>query len=289
MKIVYMGSSTTLSYVLLRALIESGRMVRTVAIEGEHKSAPHNSNLPVIVECSTSLSSLALAHGIPLIELTDGSPATVERLTLIAPDVILVSCFARKLPDNVVSIPRCGCFNLHPSLLPSFRGPAPVFWQLRAGIVPFGVSLHCVSAQVDAGDIVAQARVTIPDGANGQQAGGLLAEAGSRLIDATLRAIECDSLQRRAQSHSDASYQRFPTPDDYEVSTRWTARRIYNFICATRAPGIFFPCEVDNRVYRLTEAKSYRDWGHIRTAVEGNNISINCIRGVVEAVYTARG
>ena len=287
MKIVYIGSSSALSYVPLRALIESERMVCAIAVAGHHKPAPHNRNFPVLIEHSTSLASLALMHGIALIELTGDWQAAVERITQIAPDVILVSCFGRKLPDNVVSIPRCGCFNMHPSLLPSFRGPAPVFWQFRSGTDPLGISVHCVSSQIDAGNIVAQTRVTMPDGVNWNQANGLLAEAGSRLIDTTLRAIECGSLQPRAQSHSDVSYQRCPTPDDYAVGTDWTAKRMYNFICATRAPGIVFPCEIDGRTYRLTEAKSYRDRGQIRTTVEGNNISINCSRGVVEAMYAA--
>jgi methionyl-tRNA formyltransferase len=284
-KIVYIGSSTALSYVPLRALIESGRLVDAVAMEGKHRLARQNRNFPVLVEHSTSLASLALVHSIPLIELTGDWLAAVQKLTHIAPDVILVSCFGRKLPDNLVSIPRYGCFNLHPSLLPAFRGPASVFWQFRAGTEPFGISLHCVSPQIDAGDIVAQARVTIPDGVDHQQAVCLLAEAGSRLIEATLHEIERGLLRRTPQSHSNASYQKLPTPNDYAVSTRWTARRMYNFICATRAPGIVFPCEVDGRIYRLTEAKSYRDGGEVRSTAKGSNISVNCSRGVVEAVY----
>ena len=289
MKIVYIGSSTPLSYLPLRVLIESGRVVCAIAVEGHHRPAPHQRSLPVVVEGSRSLASLALMHDIPLIELTDDWPVAVKQLTQIAPDVILVSCFGRKFPDELISIPRWGCFNLHPSWLPAFRGPAPVFWQIRAGIEPLGISLHCVSSKIDAGDIVAQAHVTVPDGANLLQVGGLLAEAGSRLIEATLHEIECGSLQRTPQVHSEASYQKLPTPGDYVVSTRWTARRMYNFICATRAPGIVFPCEVDGRIYRLTEAKSFCDSGDVRSSVEGHNISINCNRGAIEAMYAVAG
>ena len=260
-------------------------MVCAVAMEGHHRPSPRKLSLPVVVEGSRSLASLALMHNIPLIELTDEWPIAVERLTQIAPDVILVSCFGRKLPNELISIPQRDCFNLHPSWLPAFRGPAPVFWQIRAGIESLGLTLHCVSSSIDAGDIVRQSRVTAPDGSNWVQIESLLAEEGSRLIEATLREIECGSLQRTPQAHSDASYQKLPTPDDYVVSTCWTARRMYNFICATRAPGIVFPCEVDGRIYRLTEAKSFRDTGDIRSMVEGNKISINCSRGFIKAVH----
>jgi len=286
-KIVYIGSSSALSYIPLRALIESDRSVDVVAVGSQHTPAHYNSKFPVRVACSTAIESLALRHGIALIELSGDWSAVVEQLTRVGPDVILVSCFGRKLPDNIISIPRYGCFNLHPSLLPSFRGPRPVFWQFRAGAEPLGISLHCVSAEIDAGDIVAQSRVTIPDGFNGRQADSLLAKAGSRLIEATLRSIACGSLQRYAQSHGESSYQGFPSADDYAVSRRWTARRMYNFICATRAPGIVFPCEIDGRIYRLTEALSYRDEGRVQTAAEGNTVWVNCSRGVVEAVCAA--
>ena len=290
-KIVYIGSPSSLSYIPLRALIAAGRSVVAIAVEGQRKSALHNPKFPVLVERSTALASLALLHAIPLIELVGDWSVAVERLARIAPDVILVSCFGRKLPDNIVSIPRYGCFNLHPSLLPTFRGPAPVFWQFRAGVESFGISLHWVTAEIDAGDVVAQTRVTMPDGVNGHHANSRLAEAGSRLVEATMCSIEGGSLKRCAQSHGDASYQGFPSPDDYAVNTRWTARRMYNFICATRSPGIVFPSGVDGRIYRLTEAKSYRDGGRVGvgTAVEGSIISINCRPGVVEAVCAAGG
>ena len=289
MKIVYIGSSSTLSYIPLRRLIAAGHLVAAIAVEAPRKAAPRNPKFPVLAESSTSLASLALLHRIPLIELAEDWSVTVERLVRITPDVILVSCFGRKLPDNIVSIPRYGCFNLHPSLLPTFRGPVPVFWQFRADVRSLGISLHCVTAEIDAGDVVAQTRVTMPDGVSGQQAEGLLAEAGSLLVEAALHAVGCGSLQRRAQSHGDASYQGFPLPDDYAVSTRWTARRMYNFICATRSPGVVFPCEINGRIYRLTEARSYRDRGQVGTAVEGSIISISCRRGVVEAVFATGG
>jgi len=274
-----------MSYVPLRTLIESGRTVAAVGCQLE--PAPYNAKIPVFAEHSDSITSLALLHDIPLVELTGDWSLAVERLARISPDVILVSCFGRKLPRDIVSIPRHGCFNLHPSPLPRFRGPAPVFWQFRAGVESFGISVHYASAEIDAGDIVAQTRVTMPDGVNGRQADGLLAEAGSALIGSTLCSIENGLLKRRAQSQIDASYQGFPSSDDYAVSTRWTAKRMYNFICATRASGIIFPCAVDDRAYRLIGAKYYCNEGVDRAAADDNAISIKCSGGSVEAICMA--
>jgi methionyl-tRNA formyltransferase len=286
-KIVYIGSSTILSYIPLRTLIASGRSVDAIAVWGQNFRTPDNPKFPLLIENSTSLVSLSLEYGIPLIELTGDWLSAQKQLVSIAPDLILVACFGQKLPDDIVSTARYGCFNLHPSLLPGFRGPAPVFWQFRQGVNSYGVSLHRVSPQLDGGEIVDQVVLNFPDGINRQRVDTLLAGAGSRLFEAVLRSIEHGSLRSRAQSHIEASYQSYPSAVDYTVSTRWTARRIYNFICATRAPGIVFPCEVDGRTYRLTEAKSYRDEGGVSSSIKGNSISINCSRGVVEALWLA--
>jgi len=283
-KIVYIGSSTTLSYIPLHALIESGHSIDAIAVWGQGNIEPDNPKFPVLIEGSHSLATLAAAHAIPLIGLTGDWLTAARQFVSIAPDVILVSCFGRKLPEDIISIARHGCFNLHPSPLPLFRGPAPVFWQFRAGVESLGVSLHYVSSRFDAGDIVAQARVAIPDGVDGGHADSLLATAGSRLFETMLRSLECGSLQRQPQSHVEASYQGFPSPADYAVSTRWTARRMYNFICAIRAPGVAFSCGVDGRVYQLTEANSYSDTIADRTTVMGDKLSIACSGGVVEAV-----
>jgi len=232
-----------------------------------------------------SIASLARLHSIPVVKLSGLWSQSLDEIGKYSPDVIVVSCFDRKLPDSVLSIPRIACFNLHPSLLPAYRGPVPLFWQFRAGVKKFGITLHRMSTQLDAGNIVAQTTVAMPDGVSGQQASGLLAEAGSELLVRNLSKFKRDELIGSPQDERCASYQGFPSPSDYAVSVTWSAKRMYNFICATRDRGVLYPCQVDRRVYWLLGVDSWQEIGKSTVVISGNTITIPCSRGFVTARF----
>jgi len=235
-----------------------------------------------------SIASLARQHDIPVIRLSGLWSQSVDEIGGYSPDVIIVSCFARRLPDSVLSIPGIGCFNLHPSLLPAYRGPMPLFWQFRAGAKEFGITLHRMSSQLDAGNIVAQTTVAMPDGVSGQRASVLLAEAGGELLVRTLSDFRRDEFIGCPQDEHCASYQGFPSPSDYAVSVTWSAKRLYNFICATRGGGVFYPCRLDGRVYRLLEVDSCQETVDSGVVINGGNtITIPCSRGFVTARFQA--
>ncbi len=94
----------------------------------------------------------------------------------------MVACFSFVLPPALLQAPRLGCYNLHPSLLPGYRGPAPLFWQRRLGEEQTGVTLHRMTPAVDAGEIVAQVGVPLPDGSSAAQADALTAQVGAGLM-----------------------------------------------------------------------------------------------------------
>ena len=232
-----------------------------------------------------TIASLARLHHIPLIELSPLWLQGVDQIAKYSPDIIIVSCFARRLPDAVLAIPGIGCFNLHPSLLPAYRGPVPLFWQFRAGVGAFGITLHRMSSQLDAGNIVAQTTLAMPDGVSAQRASLLLAAAGGELLVQALSNSRQDELIGSPQDERYASYQGFPSPSDYAVSVTWPAKRLYNFICATRDRGVRYPCRVDNRVYWLLEADAWQETGDTGLVINGDTITIPCSRGFVTARF----
>ena len=234
-----------------------------------------------------SIASLARLHSIPVIKLSGLWSQGVDEIGKYSPDIILVSCFARRLPDSVLSIPGIGCFNLHPSLLPAYRGPVPLFWQFRAGVKEFGITLHRMSSQLDAGNIVVQTTLAMPDGVSAQRASVLLAEAGSELLVRTLSKFTRGESIGSAQDERCASYQGFPSPSDYSVSVSWSAKRLYNFICATRERGMLYPCRVNHRVYWLREVDSWQETGDTGVVINGNTMTIPCSRGLVTARFQA--
>jgi methionyl-tRNA formyltransferase len=174
----------------------------------------------------------ASSRGIPVFSWSTGDPLP-EAVRDPRPDLILVACFPRRLPPEVVGLARWDCLNLHPSLLPRYRGPAPLFWQLRAGETETGVTLHRITARLDAGELIAQRRVALPEGASGSELEGLLGEEGGGLLLETVAAAPGGALFARPQDEALASHQPLPAPPDFEVPTTWSARRAFNFIRGT--------------------------------------------------------
>ena len=287
LKILYIGSVGPLSTIPLQRLLGCGESVVAVAVAADHASDQPQRSIPVMTEQQGSIVSLARLHTIPIIVLSSSWTQSANELAKYAPDIIVVSCFAQKLPESVLSIPLVDCFNLHPSLLPAFRGPAPLFWQFRAGVEQFGITLHRMSAQFDSGDIIAQSRVFMPDGASGKRASELLAEAGGELLIQTLSNTAAEEWGTYPQDAQQASYQGFPSPSDYEVSVSWPARRLYNFICATRDRGLPYRCKVDDRVYWLLAVDSWQQTSNSGVVISGNTITIPCGRGSVTARFQA--
>jgi methionyl-tRNA formyltransferase len=285
MNVLFTGSAGPLSVLPLRALCDAGHRPCAVAVDAGDNRLSQRRDIPLVSENQDSLESFALLHDLPLIRLSRDAGDAAQQIRAYSPNIVFVSCFARKIPHEVLSVPAIGCFNLHPSALPAYRGPDPVFWQFREGVNPMGVTLHQMSAQLDAGDIVDQTLVAMPDGITLRQASRLLAEAGGRLlVDALLRRGR-SGWSGRAQQEEGASYRGFPAHSDYAVSTRWPAQRLFNFMRATRGEGIVYPCKVDTQTFSLVEAISFQKTGAARLHVQGDEVILPCRSGFIRARF----
>ena len=117
----------------------------------------------------------------PVLEVGWVDAAGLRALDALEPDVAAIACFPWLFSRPWRDRPPRGCVNLHPSLLPAYRGPAPLFWQFRAGETRTGVSLHVVDGGADTGSVIAQEAVPFPDGIDTAGAEALTARAGARL------------------------------------------------------------------------------------------------------------
>ncbi len=280
MKIIYIGSSGSLSLIPLQALINSKHEVCAIAFDNEVSS---NFN----VTTPNTIQSLALYNSTPLIRFNKNYTKVHSQLGSFQADVILVSCYARKLPQSILSIATRGCFNIHPSLLPAYRGPTPLFWQFREGVSEFGVTVHRMDEKFDTGAIISQQKIVMQDAVYINQATDFLANVASDLILHTLDDIENSNLVEMPQNNLTASYQSFPEIDDYIVSTLWTAKRIYNFINAYKESEVSFLCEVNGKMFRLINAYSYQDKPYDNmngktTLQEGDKISFACQNSYIQ-------
>ena len=191
-------------------------------------------------EQESELAALAKSAGLPLLvqPLRDSVEYAqfVDRVRSLAPELILVDLYSMLLPPEVLAIPRLGGVNVHYAPLPRYRGPNPIQWALINNEHQAGVTLHCMTGDFDAGDILAQALVPIRfddtwmdvTARIDRVAEPLIAEQVPRLLDGT--------AVRRPQADAEAS--RFPrrTEEDGRIDWSHGVLEIYNLIRALVAP-----------------------------------------------------
>lgn len=157
-------------------------------------------------------------------------------LSGLEPDLILVTGFPRLLPPEVLAIPRLGCVNAHPALLPAYRGPDPMFWQFYNGEPALGLTLHRMDGAFDTGAILAQGSTPIgPDETPDDVYPRLFEIAPSLIITALEKVITGDP--GTPQDPARASYAPIPSLDDRRVDWTRTAEQIYNQIRACYGSG----------------------------------------------------
>ncbi len=279
MNIIYIGSSSLLSKLPLIALLKTKHIISAIALNETRHS-------DINVTTQDSLQLLALDNNIPVIHLNTITEEVILKLKAFKPDIIIVSCYGKRLHQSILSIPEKGCINIHPSLLPKFRGPDPLFWQYREGVSDFGVTLHRMTQDFDAGNILQQMKVWVPDGLNINEVNNIIAQSASELLINVLVQLENNLVEEIQQKHDLASYQTFPVIADYSVSPKWSVKRIYNFINAFKGPGIYFTCEINEKKYKLINASSYQ--GHPYCNMENkkvwtddDKITIKCEDGYI--------
>ena len=181
-----------------------------------------------------------------------------QRLKKLNPDVVCVACFDKRISAELLAIPRHGFLNLHPSLLPDYRGPAPLFWQLRAGEPWTGVTVHWMDADLDTGDIAGQRRTPLPPGITGPELDRLLGTLGGELLVSVLTELEAGQVARWPQRPG-GSYHTWPRLEDFRLDTGWPARRAYNFMRGTAEWMQPYPVTVDGTELHLGSALEYSE------------------------------
>jgi methionyl-tRNA formyltransferase len=179
---------------------------------------------------STPVKGFALQHNLPLLQPENlKDRAFISEVQQLAPDLMVIVAF-RILPREVYTIPPFGAFNLHASLLPKYRGAAPINWAIIKGEKESGVTTFFLQDKVDTGSVLLQARVKIDEEETAGELHDVLSDVGAEIVLQTVRLIERGKAQPLVQDESRAC----PAPkifkDDCRINWVQSSQQVHDFI-----------------------------------------------------------
>lgn len=201
MKIVFFGTPDFAAVVLERVIAEGYEVATVVTQPDKPKGRSGGLAMPPVKEA-------ALQHAIPVLQPVKikGNDEFYEEMKVIAPDIAVVVAFGQILPQSLLVLPQYGCINVHASLLPAYRGAAPIQWAVIDGLATTGVTTMQMDTGVDTGDILMQAELSLAPKETGGSLFEKLSMLGADLLIQTLQALTAGNLQRTPQDDSRSSY-----------------------------------------------------------------------------------
>lgn len=202
MKVIFMGTPD-FSVGTLEALIEAGHEV-VLAVTQPDKPKGRGGKMQF-----TPVKEAAVAHGIPVFQPVKIREASaVEELRKYDADIMVVIAFGQILPKEILEMTPYGCVNVHASLLPSYRGAAPIQWAVINGDKVSGVTTMQMNEGLDTGDMIMKTEVPLAENETGGSLHDKLAEAGAKLCVETLKALEEKTATWEKQGESPTEYAR---------------------------------------------------------------------------------
>ncbi len=169
----------------------------------------------------------ARAHGVPVVQPDSiRTREVLERLRTWQPDLIVVAAYGKILPAAVLALPRGGCINVHASLLPKYRGAAPIQWAIARGEMQTGVTIMQINDKMDAGDILLQKTVALKSDETGGSLHDTLATLGAHALIEAIAALKAGKLTAIPQDERAATYAPRLRKEDGEIDWSQPAVRI---------------------------------------------------------------
>jgi methionyl-tRNA formyltransferase len=207
MKVVYMGTPD-FAVNTLEAVVKAGHEVLLVVTQPD-KAKGRGKKMVF-----TPVKEKALEYNLPVSQPERvRDEAFMDELERLKPDVIVVAAFGQILPERILNIPRYGCINVHASLLPAYRGAAPIQWAVIDGLEETGITIMYMEKGLDTGDIICQRRVKLSPEETGGSLFERLAVEGADLLVETLEQLENGTAVRRKQDDSKSSYAKMLSKD----------------------------------------------------------------------------
>lgn len=200
MRIVYMGTPEFAVYAL-DSIVKAGHEVAACFTQPDKAKGRSKKLIP------TPVKEKAMEYGIPVYQPEKlREPENAEIIQNCRPDAVVVAAYGQILPESILSIPKYGCINIHASLLPKYRGAAPIEWAIIDGEKETGVTTMYMAKGLDTGDMIEQEVVPIEDTDTGASLHDKLAVCGAGLILSTLDKLEAGTAVRIPQNDAESCY-----------------------------------------------------------------------------------
>lgn len=279
MRIVYMGTPD-FAVPALNSLIDAGHDVLMVVTQPDRRGNRGKVVFSPVKAC-------AIEHGIEVRQPNSikNEPEFIEELNSIKPDIIVVAAYGQILPQSVLDIPVHGCINIHGSILPEYRGAAPMQYAILEGKAETGVTIMQMERGLDTGDIISVSKVSV-DRKDIITLSEELAECGAKLVVETIELISSGQATYTKQDDSASSYAHMISKEDGYTDFSSSATEIDNKVRAFKAwPGTF--TNLGDKTLKLFEVFPVSDvninaeYGMI-TSVNKDNFTVKCSEGTLE-------
>lgn len=255
LKIVFMGTPD-FAVPSLRALHDHGHVVLAAVTQPDRPKGRGRILTPPPVK------KAALAYGYPVLQ-----PETVRsdefhaQMAQLAPDLFVVAAFGQILPQSLLDIPTLGAINVHASLLPRYRGAAPIQWAIINGDRETGVTTMMMDQHMDTGDILLMDKAVVQPGETAADLHDRLSEMGARTLVQTLRQLQEGTLPRTPQDHQQATYAPMLTKKDGDIDWYMPAEQIERLIRGvTPWPGAYtFNANMRLKIYKARVLRQETD------------------------------
>lgn len=234
---------------------------------------------------SSPVKEFALEHNIPVLQPENLKQAeTQEKLRTFNADVMVVAAYGLILPQVVLDIPRLGCLNIHASLLPRWRGAAPIQRAIAAGDKKSGITIMQMNAGLDTGDILQISSCPITDKDSGGDLHDRLAEIGATSILETLKILESDQLKATVQDDALATYAHKLDKKEAIIDWQKSAADIERLVRAFNPWPVAFTY-LNDKTLRIWQAQALPDNSELETGTvitcDKKGIDISCGEGVL--------
>ena len=277
MKIVFMGTPD-FAVPCLRNLAESEYEIAAVFTQPDKPKGRGYKMIP------TPVKSASLEYDIPVyqpLSLRKGDDASnaLEMLREINPDLIVVVAYGQILPKEILELPKYGCINIHASLLPSYRGAAPIQWSVLNGEKITGVTSMLMAEGLDTGDMLLKRETEIGENETASSLHDRLSIIGAELLIDTIKGIEEGSIIPEVQDDSLSSYASRITKDMSELDFSKSAKELHNIIRGitgfTTLDGKRLKV-YDSRITKISNAEIFENG----TVTDTNEFIVKCGDGM---------